>query len=271
MAKDIIQGIYKIVNKINNKIYIGQSVDINARFSQHKYTIKKNINHPLYNAFRKYELDNFEFIIIEEIENINDLDLRELYWVNHYKSNDRNYGYNIRIDCRTNRGHKYSDESKNKISLSNKGKPAWNKGLKMSDEYCKTMSLSQKGKKRKPHTEETKRKIGLGNKNKIVSNEAREKQSKAHKGKKLSAESRLKVSLNHSKYNLGRKFSEETRKKLSESHKGKQWSKEQREKFRLVLLERSKNPEYIKKLSDITKKLWQDPIYRENHMKVRRA
>ena len=152
-------GIYKIVNKINNKIYIGQSVWIERRFSSHKHDIKKDFNHHLYNAFRKYELSSFEFIVLEKIENVNELDLRELYWINHYKSNDPNYGYNIRIDCTTNRGRKHSNESKNKMSKERKGKPAWNKGLKMSDDHCKAVSLRQKGKKTIPCSDKKKKAI----------------------------------------------------------------------------------------------------------------
>ena len=109
--KNKIQGIYKIVNCINNKIYIGQSVNVAHRFLQHKYNIKRNIKHPLYNSIRKYGVENFEFIVIEEVLNIVDLDLRELYWINHYKSNDSNYGYNLRLECTNNRGCKCSDES----------------------------------------------------------------------------------------------------------------------------------------------------------------
>ena len=60
-----IQGIYKIINKINNKIYIGQSINITERLKQHKRSLNKYFKYPLYNAFRKYGIDNFEFIIIE--------------------------------------------------------------------------------------------------------------------------------------------------------------------------------------------------------------
>ena len=50
--------------KINNKVYIGQSIDIERRWDQHKYG-KGNII--LRNAIQKYGLDNFEFLILEEI------------------------------------------------------------------------------------------------------------------------------------------------------------------------------------------------------------
>ena len=172
-----IQGIYKIINTINKKIYIGQSVDIKNRFSCHKHNaLVKNIKHPLYDSIRYYGIDNFEFIILEEILAIIDLDLRELYWINHYKSNDKNYGYNLRLDCRTSKGFKHSEETK------------------------LNMSLAQKGKKRKPHSEETKQKISSSEKGKIVSDETKTKISLAKTGKKLKPftdETRLNMSLAH--------------------------------------------------------------------------
>lgn len=89
-------GIYKITNKINNKVYIGQSVHIEIRFTEHK-TIANNNNHhcyeyPLYRAIRKYGIENFVFEILEEttIENLTD---REQYYINKFNSLVPN-GYN---------------------------------------------------------------------------------------------------------------------------------------------------------------------------------
>ena len=61
-------GIYKITNLINNKIYIGQSVDIKKRWATHKrqaFIKGKEYDKYLYRAIRKYGIDNFSFEIIE--------------------------------------------------------------------------------------------------------------------------------------------------------------------------------------------------------------
>ena len=51
--------IYKIINKINNKIYIGKTTQsIEDRFNQHKNKSKK-LNTHLYNAMRTYGISNF--------------------------------------------------------------------------------------------------------------------------------------------------------------------------------------------------------------------
>ena len=71
-------GIYKITNLINNKVYIGQSVNIQQRFKKHKTKYKdisnEESNKILYKAMRKYGLENFSFEIIEECS-INQLKL----------------------------------------------------------------------------------------------------------------------------------------------------------------------------------------------------
>lgn len=85
-------GIYKIQNLIDGKIYIGQSVHIQARFNQHKSEAKNGNTRPLYNAIRKYGIENFSFEIIEECpkEKLNE---REVYWIKKY--NSFNNGYNL--------------------------------------------------------------------------------------------------------------------------------------------------------------------------------
>ena len=84
-------GIYKITNLINNKCYIGQSIDINRRFSSHKSYKLKNSDYPLYQAFRKYGVENFSFEVIEECS-IAALDEREIYWIDYFDS--YYHGYN---------------------------------------------------------------------------------------------------------------------------------------------------------------------------------
>ena len=61
-------GIYCIRNKVNNKIYIGSSVDIDRRFRKHRTQLNTKVhsNKHLIKAYHKYGKDNFEFIILEE-------------------------------------------------------------------------------------------------------------------------------------------------------------------------------------------------------------
>lgn len=91
--------IYKITNKINNKIYIGQTIKTRPtdRFSQHKYYARhleqENSVSYLHRAMNSEGVDIFSFEIIEEIEN-EFLSEREIYWIAFYNSISPN-GYNL--------------------------------------------------------------------------------------------------------------------------------------------------------------------------------
>jgi group I intron endonuclease len=60
-------GIYSITNKVNGKIYIGQSKNISDRMLEHIRDLKSNrhVNWHLQRAFNKYGIENFKFDVIE--------------------------------------------------------------------------------------------------------------------------------------------------------------------------------------------------------------
>lgn len=91
-------GIYKITNKINNKVYIGQSIDIYKRWERHRI-VAFNDSYPQYNcmlykAFRKYGYDNFSFEIIKECAE-EELNTLENFYIQMYDSCNRDKGYNM--------------------------------------------------------------------------------------------------------------------------------------------------------------------------------
>jgi hypothetical protein len=91
-------GIYCFTNKINNKKYVGQSIDILLRREQHfwaAYNIKtREYNTYFHKAIRKYGQNNFIFEILEECK-VDDLDEKEIKWISYYKSNNSEFGYNL--------------------------------------------------------------------------------------------------------------------------------------------------------------------------------
>lgn len=147
--------IYKITNKINGKIYIGQTIHLlEKRFQAHK--TKSSGCLALKNAIGNHGERNFtiEPVIRCKIE---DLDLKEIFCIRIYKSLFPN-GYNLKSG-----GHrsKYSQVSKDKMSSSMKGRKSWKKGLKKEDN-ASIMAISKKltGVKR---SEATKLKVSLIN------------------------------------------------------------------------------------------------------------
>ena len=87
--------IYKIINDINNKVYIGQTTTtIEERFKEHLYEVDKgrHLDWPLYAAMKKYGVQHFKPEIIEETS---ELDERERFWIEVYRSFKN--GYNATI------------------------------------------------------------------------------------------------------------------------------------------------------------------------------
>ncbi len=126
ITKGKMSGIYKIINKVNGKYYIGSAVHFNKRWNTHKSRLRRNVhaNIHLQNAWNKYGENNFEFIIIEITPKIKLAEVEQIYLDNikNDVSRRKKY-YNISIDskCPT-LGIKPTDETRKKISDSLKGK-----------------------------------------------------------------------------------------------------------------------------------------------------
>ena len=122
MEKEKICGIYCIENLINKKKYIGQSRNIYKRWNFHKsnFNNKHHSNYCLQEAWNEYCADNFRFYILEEC-GIEDLNIREKYWIEYYDTTT--YGYNLTLGgdapCLSK---PCSDITKQKISKANKGR-----------------------------------------------------------------------------------------------------------------------------------------------------
>lgn len=204
-------GIYCIRNIVNGIIYIGSSKDVFNRKIHHFSDLrcKRHNNARLQNSFNKYGESNFEFYVIELVEE-SKLIPREQYWIDYYNSAIRNKGFNIQsIAGRTtpwmNIKH-HSEESIEKIRKSNLGQ-------KRTPETIEKIRQSHIGYKM-PQSQ--KDRIGLKSKG----NKHRLGLPSPMKGKKLKKESILKRTETRKK-NGGYIVSEETRKKKSLSMMGK--------------------------------------------------
>ena len=101
-------GIYSITCTITNKVYIGKSINIKNRWHQHRYALRRN-NHDnsyLQNAWNTHGEKNFQFSIVEETTE-EDLQDKEIYYIELYKTGIRQFGYNLRKEDKiTKRMHK---------------------------------------------------------------------------------------------------------------------------------------------------------------------
>lgn len=199
--------IYKYTNKINGKVYIGQTVNEEQRMCAHKYGYEKCYFH---SAIKKYGWENFDYEVIERLDE-SLLDEREIYWINFYQSFGEK-GYNLTQGGDGSRGKKLSDEHKQKLITGKKNKP-------VSEETRRRMSEALKGKVRSPehckHLSESLKGKTPWNKGKSPSEEIKRRISETLKGRPLPDEVKRKMSESHK----GLKHSEETKRKMSESHK----------------------------------------------------
>ena len=96
--------IYQITNDVNQKIYIGKTENsIEKRFKDHCWDAsrERNEKRPLYNAMRKYGVEHFHIELIEETNNPEE---REVYWIEKKQSFKNGYNATIGGD-----GRKYID------------------------------------------------------------------------------------------------------------------------------------------------------------------
>lgn len=210
--------IYGIWNEDTGKVYVGSAVDFRRRRNEHLSGLKNNKhgNKYLQNAWNKYGEENFLFYIIEEVEDDNSLIEREQFWLDMHDSANRLFGYNICPTTSSCLGITRTEEFKQKVSNANMGKT-------YLIETIRKMSESKRGKY-------------LGENNpfygKTHTLEFKDRLSKIHTGRKISEETRLRLSIatsgkNNPMYGVsrfgednpmyGKQHSDATKKRLSVS------------------------------------------------------
>jgi group I intron endonuclease len=125
-------GIYKITNKTNGKIYIGQSIDIEGRIKDHLYRNyrEQDLHGELDREIRRIGPENFEWEILKECTK-EELNQYEKEYISNYNSNNPEIGYNIKgggspsyngqerpiIDVQTLETYSSISECANKLNL----------------------------------------------------------------------------------------------------------------------------------------------------------
>lgn len=142
VSKNFLIGtIYCFINKINNKLYIGETVrsDYNERFNEHRNKAKNGINSYFYKAIRKYGWDSFDLIILQQTEILENTDENkcyltsivnelEKYYINKYNTSNHTKGYNLTEGGDGISGYKHSEETKKLYSQQRLGEKHWKYG-----------------------------------------------------------------------------------------------------------------------------------------------
>jgi group I intron endonuclease len=224
--------IYRILNKINGKSYIGQTI---KKFEYRKYNhysdaFKYDKQTAIHRALRKYGMKNFIWDIICECVSADKLNEMESYYIEKYDTFGKN-GYNMTTG---GEGYVVSDEGRENMSIAHTGRPRG----PMSEETKRKIGKSNTGKLRLEKTKEILRQLYIGKtyeeihgkekaiiiKNSIsatlmgheTSNETRKKIGDAHRGKIVSEDAKMKNRESH----LGKCHSDETKLKIGKARKG---------------------------------------------------
>lgn len=117
-----IPGVYKIVNIIDNKHYVGGTVDLEGRLEDHICSLLRRDHHNIYlqRAVDKHGIDNFRFDVVELCRKKN-VYIRENHWTREFKASLNNGGYVLRNELDTRKWF-LSEDVKERISKGNRGK-----------------------------------------------------------------------------------------------------------------------------------------------------
>ena len=206
-------GVYAIENTINNKIYIGSSVNITQRLGVHKNLLNKQKHHNahLQRAWNKYGASSFIFFKIESCQRDRLLELEQEAIDSFDAVLD---GYNARTKAESNIGVRWTPEQRKRASLRMIGLPGTRLGHKNTPEHNAKISAAHLGLK---HTPEARAKISEVQKGKTISKEHLAALIASNVGRECSPETRRRISEGQK----GKIISEETKRRQSESHKGK--------------------------------------------------
>jgi len=196
-------GIYVIVNMNDGCMttYVGSSQNIEARWRDHRSTLRRGIhdNNYLQQAYNKYGSDSFEWSVIEIVDRALLIE-REQYWLDRHRVDGKVYNLAMAIEAPF-QGRKHTDAAKEKVRQSRLGKPTF------------------LGKR---HTAETKAKISRALTGRVFGEATIDKMRQARLGKTLSETTKEKLRM----IMTGRKHTPETRAKISVAHQGEKHTQE---------------------------------------------
>lgn len=153
-------GVYCILNTVDGKRYVGSAgTSIKGRWKNHIAALKngKHGSRYLQRAWNKYGEDKFRFIVLAICLRSQCLIVEQKY-IDHFKSADSRFGYNLSPKASSTLGVKYSEEYRKKMSERAKGR---GKGRKFPKEFGEAISKRMKGNKNGvgPHKKPTKEQL----------------------------------------------------------------------------------------------------------------
>jgi len=171
-------GIYQWKNLTTEELYVGSSVDLGSRKRQHLHALRKNKHHSQYfqRSYNIHGEDNFQFSILEIVEDITLLPEREQHYIDKLKPK---YNSALFAEKPPMLGRKHTQETKDKILKTKEERG----GFKHTQQTIERMLKTKEENGTFKRSEETKQKISKGNKGKKRTEEQKQALSAALKGK----------------------------------------------------------------------------------------
>lgn len=100
----------------------------------------------IWNAIQKHGWENVDHVIVKEAYTRKEAEQYERHLIREFKTDNREYGYNVESGGHCARGYKLSEETRKKMSVSRTGEKNWIYGKHLTEETKKKLSEAHKGK-----------------------------------------------------------------------------------------------------------------------------
>jgi group I intron endonuclease len=212
----------------------------------------KHCNVLLQYSWNKYGVDHFVFQFLEPCSPSKCLK-REQYWINKLNAYHKTFGFNLRPNAESNKGHIWSEEVKQKMSVGAQRRlqrPGERERLQLISKLG--AACNNKGMKGHKHTADTKARISAKLKGRKLPPEVVARIAAKNRGKKMSDKQKLKLS----KALTGKVHTEETKAKMSSTQKTWRQPEEGKRKLQKAITTRWADPEQRNQASIRAKKRW---------------
>ena len=240
-------GVYRILNKVTGKSYVGSAADIGRRWCQHKSQLQRGVHHSikLQRSWSCHGAGAFEFLVLELVEGDENLIRCEQHWIDELDSHHG--GYNACREAGRTTGYRFTDAQRLNASNAKKGKTVF------SDDHRAKISEALRG---QVFTEERRQKIAKKTGERMATPDARNAVSKANSGRKWSPETRAKIMAARAaswtperraaaaERMRTRKHTPESKAKIAASNSRRTVTEETRQKMRDALTGRKLSPEH---------------------------
>lgn len=118
-------GIYCIRNAVSGRVYVGSAIALATRLIVHEVALRAGKHHSirLQRSWAKHGAGAFAFTVLELVEDVAGLLDREQHWIDRLDAASPKLGFNVLPKAGSPLGTTHTEETRQKISAANKGKP----------------------------------------------------------------------------------------------------------------------------------------------------